>query len=178
MTTPKIKRVPKEKVAILHVCSEQKTLEQLVKSNDKLSTIITGDGNPKEGYVYKVDEMGRDIKDINEKLTGICGIVKELHEESVGVKAVIKTAREKRTEWVKIAMFIIGAVSLMFLAYNSFKGTEVSLENSKKIDNIGIPFPVTNSRGEPALFSDSLSLRYFPKDSGYVFIIKKVKNEY
>ena len=111
-------------------------------------------------------------------MTGISGIVKELHEESVGVKAVIKTAREKRTEWVKIAMFIIGAVSLIFLAYNSFKSTEVSLENSKKIDNIGIPFPVTNTRGEPFVFSDSLSLRYFPKDSGYVFIIKKVKNEY
>ena len=171
MTTPKIKRVPKEKVAIIHHCSEADRIS-------KIELILVGNGHPEDGYVYKVIEMGKEVKAINEKLTGICGIVKELHEESVGIKAVIKTARERRTEWVKIAMFIIGAVSLIFLAYNSFKGTEVSLENSKKIDNIGIPFPVTNTRGEPFIFSDSLSLRYFPKDSGYVFIIKKVKNEY
>ena len=170
---PKTKRK-----AVIHICSKEEQIDKLVKNTDRLSIIITGNGNPVNGYVYKLNLMGETVSQINDKLTGISGIVKELHEESIGKKAFVKTIREKRAEWVKIAMFIIGAVSLIFLAYNSFKGTEVSLENSKKIDNIGIPFPVTNTRGEPFIFSDSLSLRYFPKDSGYVFIIKKVKNEY
>jgi hypothetical protein len=68
--------------------------------------------------------MSDEVKDINEKLTGISGIVKELHEESLGKRAVVKTVRERRSEWVKVAMFIIAALSFAVIAYNSFKQNE------------------------------------------------------
>lgn len=111
---PTIKRIPKEKVAILHVCSEK---EQL----NRLRTLLVGNGNPEDGYVYKVIKMSEEVKDINSKLTGISAVVTELHEESVGKKAVVKTTRERRSEWVKVAMFIVGALSLLIIAYNTFK---------------------------------------------------------
>ena len=139
MTTPKIKRIPKEKVAILHTCSETSTLDQLVKTSEKLSIIITGNGNPRDGYVYKLDEMGRDVKEINNKLTGISGIVKELHEESIGKKKVEKTDTEKRIKWLQIGMFIVAIIALLYTAYNTWENIKVSKGNTKKIENLGEP---------------------------------------
>jgi len=139
MTTPKIKRIPKEKVAILHTCSETSTLDQLVKTSEKLSIIITGNGNPRDGYMYKVDEMGRDVKEINNKLTGISGIVKELHEESIGKKKVEKTDAEKRIKWFQIGMFLLGLGALIYTAINTRENIKVSKTNTDKINNLGEP---------------------------------------
>jgi hypothetical protein len=132
MARSPIKRIPKEK-------SETATLEQLVKTTDKLSIIITGNGNPKDGYMYKVDEMGRDVKEINNKLTGISGIVKELHEESIGKKKVEKTDAEKRIKWLQIGMFIVAIIALLYTAINTRENIKVSKGNTKKIENLGEP---------------------------------------
>jgi hypothetical protein len=168
---PTIKRIPKEKVAVLHICEQRDQIATLIKNNDKLSTILTGNGYPEDGYMYKVDEMGRDIKSVNEKLTGISGIVKELHEESIGKRLVVKTIKERRAEWIKVAMFIIGAASLVIVAWNSFKSSEKQDLTLKKVDDMGIPF-VLNSRGEFIALPDSTLIRFLPPDSIKYTIIK------
>jgi hypothetical protein len=120
MNKSPIKRVPKERVAILHNCTEKNRLE-------RIELLLVGNGHPEDGYIFKVVEMGKAVNDINSKLTGISGIVKELHNESIGKKAVIKTDKELREEkraritvWIKTASFIIGAISLLLTAYFSY----------------------------------------------------------
>ena len=163
MATP-IKRMTT--VKMLHVCAEEERLK-------RIELILIGNGHPEEGYIYKVMDMGKQIGDINTKLTGISTVVAELYSESTSKKEVIKTTREKRNEWIKVAMFIVGALSLIVLAYNSFKGTEISAKNSQKLDNIGIPL-VTNSRGNLMILPDSTLIKYFPNDS-VKYIVKRIK---
>ena len=122
-----IRRIPKEKVAILHVYEQREQIAQLIKNTDKLSVIITGNGNPQDGYMYKVDEMGRDVREINNKLTDISGIVTELHKDSIGEKASGKSASEIRAEKrarlnsiLKTASFIVAALALCMTAYFSY----------------------------------------------------------
>ncbi len=133
-----IKRIPKEKVAVLHVCSQREQIAQLIKNTDKLSIIITGNGNPKDGYVYKVMEMGDEVKAISEKLTGISGIVKELHEESVGKKAIKKTDKERLISILKIIGVIVAFITLVFVAFNSYTGKEKSSEALDQTKDINI----------------------------------------
>ena len=165
-----IKRIPKEKVAILHVCSQKEQIERLIKNTDKLSNILIGNGNPKEGYVYKVIEMGNKIKEIKDHLTGISGIVKDLHEEVIGRNKVDKTDAEKRAEkraeyakWFQIGMFIIATIALLYTAYNTHENIQVSKTNMTKIDNLGDPV-ITNPRGETVGLPDGYKLRMYPKD--------------
>jgi hypothetical protein len=169
MATP-IKRIPKEKIAVLHVCSQKEAINQLIKTTDKLSIIITGNGNPKDGYIYKVDEMGRDVKDINEKLTGICGIVKELHEKSIGENAVEKKQIIRWDNVFKIAGIII-ASGMLYIGYKNLEKKSISTE--QKIDNIGVPF-VMNKRGEVMALPDSTLIKYFPNDS-LKYVVKRIK---
>jgi hypothetical protein len=121
MTTKSlIKKIKPEKVAIIHNCTEKETL-------NRLSQLLVGNGHPEDGYVYKVIEMGKQVSDINEKLTGISGIVKELHEESTSKRAINKTDKEIKAEkrlvwqkWIQTGMFIIAAFGLIVTAYFSY----------------------------------------------------------
>lgn len=168
MATP-IKRIPKEKIAVLHVCSQKEAINQLIKTSDKLSIIITGNGNPKDGYIYKVDEMGRDVKDINEKLTGICGIVKELHEKSIGENAVEKKQIIRWDNVFKIAGIII-ASGMLYVGYKNLTKQNTAIET--RVNNIGVPIVTRN--GKILALPDSTQIKFFPNDS-LKYIIKKIK---
>lgn len=122
---------------IVHSCSQE---DQIAK----LNLLLLGNGNPADGYIYKVISMSGQIGEINDKLTGITGIVKELHEESVSKKEVSKTAKETAIEkranwqkWVQTFAFIVGALGLCFTAYGIFK-------NNKKTDKIQEETSITN----------------------------------
>jgi len=108
---PTVKRIPKEKVAILHVCEQRDNIA-------KLNLILVGNGHPEEGYVYKVVEMSKEIKNINDKLTGINGIVKELHEKSIGRNAV---ERKKKINWARTIQLISAftALGMLYLGYKN-----------------------------------------------------------
>lgn len=134
-----IKRIPKEKLAVFHICSENDRIK-------RIELLLVGNGHPEDGYIFKVGEMAKEIKGINEKLTGISGIVKELHEESINKKAIGKSDKEIKTEkrakvtmWIKTASFIIGAISLILTAYFSYSSnrkiitTESSLKNEIRL---------------------------------------------
>jgi hypothetical protein len=105
---------------ISHVCTQEDQI-------NKMSLLLLGNGNPKDGYVYKVMEMGEEMKIINEKLTGISGTVKELYDESIGNKASGKTEKDIKTEkrtiiamWIKALSFLIVALGFAFTVYFNF----------------------------------------------------------
>jgi hypothetical protein len=119
-TKSPIKRVSSKKVAIIHVCTQEDQIK-------KMSLLLLGNGNPKDGYVYKVMEMGDEMKIINEKLTGISGTVKELYDKSIGEKATVKTIRDIKEErrtiivmWIKALSFLIVALGFGFTVYFNF----------------------------------------------------------
>ena len=145
--------VRKEKIAVIHVCTEK---EQI----NRLSQILVGNGNPEEGYVYKVMAMGKQVSEINDRITGIHAVVNELHEASVGVKAVEKSTQDKRKEIIKMTSFIVGTICLILTAYFSYKGIKVSEMNTIKINDLGIPV-IVNQRGEIGRLPEGDSLKYF-----------------
>ncbi len=119
-TKSPIKRVSSKKDAIIHVCTQEDQIK-------KMSLLLLGNGNPKDGYVYKVMEMSDEMKTINKKLTEISGTVKELHEESVGKKASGKTENEIKTEkrtiivmWIKTLSLLIAVLVFAFSVYFNF----------------------------------------------------------
>ncbi len=141
MAKSPIKKITPEKVAVLHVCSQAQQIARLKETSDKLSIIITGNGNPKEGYVYKVMEMGDEIKNIHTKLTDVNAIVKELYDDSIAKKSAKKTETEIRAErrlewakWIQTGMFILGAVALIYTAINTYRGNKkiIATETSIK----------------------------------------------
>ncbi len=124
LRTPK-KQVSKQEGVIIHPCSENERIK-------RIELILVGNGDPKAGYVYKVMEMGDEVKTINEKLTGISAVVKELHEKSIGMNAIEKTekdlTKEKReniTMWIKTLSFIIAAIGLGLTAYFGYTNHKV-----------------------------------------------------
>ena len=105
---------------ISHVCTQEDQI-------NKMSLLLLGNGNPKDGYVYKVMEMGDEMKIINEKLTDISGTVKELYDKSIGEKATVKTIRDIKEErrtiivmWIKALSFLIVALGFGFTVYFNF----------------------------------------------------------
>lgn len=128
MKTP-IKRVSvkEDKIAIVHVCSQVERLK-------RIEEVLVGDGHPEEGYIYKVIEMGKEIKDINIHLTGISGIVKDLHEESIGKKA---TGIFKDVTFGRIATItgIIIAIVMMWIGYKSLKQDAIATKSEVEITN-------------------------------------------
>lgn len=103
-----IKRIPKEKVAILHSCTEKETL-------NRLSALLVGNGHPEDGYVYKVIEMGKQMKDINDKLSGISTVVNDLYKESIEKKAV---REDHKINWVKViqVLGVVIALGMLIIA--------------------------------------------------------------
>ena len=101
--------VRKEKISVIHICTEKAQI-------NRLSQILVGNGKPEEGYVYKVLEMGKQVSEINERITGIHAVVNELHKASVGIKAIEKSVKEKRNDVIKIASFIVAALALVITA--------------------------------------------------------------
>lgn len=160
MATP-IKRVKKENVAILHSCTEAQRIS-------RIELILVGNGHPEDGYVYKVIEMGKSIQEINDHLTGISGIVKDLHEEAVGKRAVIIKEASAFEKGLKIAGVAL-AFGMLILGYVNLTRQNRVME--RRIENIGIPL-IMNSRGEILTVPDSTQIKYFSNDS-ISFTIKR-----
>jgi hypothetical protein len=161
--TTKIKRIKPERVAVIHNCTQEEQIK-------KLSMILVGNGNPEDGYVYKVIKLGDHIEAINEKLTGISGIVKELHEDSVAKKAVGKTSdqvkvdhREKLRSILTVISTIVIACGLITTAYFGFVNSRKNDIVENKVESLGTPV-LTNPRGVIMGVPDSTQIRFWPKD--------------
>ena len=154
MTKPVVKRIKPEKVAVIHHCTQ----EDRVK---RIELILVGNGHPEDGYVYKVIEMSKAIREINDHITGISGIVKELHEESIGKNAVKDTRKYNFEKLLKILGVLLAAGMLVIGYYNLHKQSEMVKE---KINNIGIPM-VMDKRGNILALPDSAKIKYMFNDS-------------
>lgn len=128
MKTPVKKiNVEKEKIAVIHVCSEVERIK-------RVEQILVGNGHPEEGYVYKVLEMGKEIKEIKNHLTGISAVVKELHEDSIGQKS---NTTLKKAGWQNI-LAVTGLLVAVFMAWLGFR------DISEKIDATHSEAKITN----------------------------------
>jgi len=136
-----LKKVPIEKeVAIIHSCTQADRLK-------RIELILVGNGHPEDGYVFKVIEMGKEITEIKDHLTGISGIVKELHEESIGNKA---TGISKEVTFSRI-INVAGIVIALVMMWQGFKA--IMKETKATKDEIII----TND----ALFKEQTRGQYF-----------------
>lgn len=162
MTTKSpIRKVKPEKVAILHACSETSILEQLIKTSDKLSIIITGNGNPENGLCRQValiverqTEVVKKLDKIEESLTDFHKKYEETKDIAVMAKNAIdkfkdenivkeKTKEEIKAEkrakitiWIKTLAFIVSAIALCFMAYGVIKTNHKSDKIIEKSDRI------------------------------------------
>ena len=123
-----VKNVPiREKVGILHSCTEQDRLK-------RIELILVGNGHPEDGYIFKVVEMGKEITEIKDHLTGISGIVKELHEESIGNKATGISKEVTFGRIINVAGIVIALV-MMWQGYKSLLKEAKDTKSEVKITN-------------------------------------------
>ena len=129
-----IKKVPKQHVAILHSCTQADRLQ-------RIELILVGNGHPEDGYVFKVIEMGKEITEIKDHLTGISGIVKELHEESIGNKATGVSKEITFGRIINVAGVVIALV-MMWQGYKSLLKEAKDTKSEVKITNDVLHSPV------------------------------------
>ena len=105
--------------------------------------------------------MSKAIREIKYQITGISGIVKELHAESIGKNAVKKEEKYNFEKLIKILGVLFAAGMLVMGYYNLHKQSEMVKE---KINNIGIPM-VMDKRGNVLALPDSAKINYMFNDS-------------
>jgi hypothetical protein len=90
---PGIRKKPAE-----YICTEKEIIKTLVESNNKLSIILVGNGDPKKGLFYQFAEFMADhkniVNDINEIRLGVDRLHKRA-DENKGAAATALSAIEK-----------------------------------------------------------------------------------
>jgi hypothetical protein len=165
-TKPKKKQVSE----VIHVCSKEKSITDIEKNIEDIQMLLVGNHEPQNGVVYKMLGAIKDINEINEKLTGIGGIVKELHEESIGKKEVVKKSDTRWDRIFKILGTVI-ALGMLFLGYRNLVNKSDKIIT--KQDDQSVPF-VVDSRGKIMALPDSTRIIFFNNDSAR-YLIKKEK---
>lgn len=111
-TKSPIKRIRAEKVAVLHVCSQKESIAHLIENGNKLSVIITGNGDPEKGLCRQVallgerqkgvlttlDKIDEKLKDLNENHNVLLAEITRVGSDLVGFKSELtgeKAQKEK-----------------------------------------------------------------------------------
>lgn len=167
-----------------HRCSQTKQIA-------KLNLLLLGNGNIKEGAIYKMIDMASsieslctDVAEIKTKLSTQAEINTELEIQN-RVKAELKAKAEEKFKadeaavkikqsWRGLSLQTISVaggiaiiiITLIFqlLNYNlSRQAKKTGIETENKIDNLGTPV-LSNPRGLKIYPSDSLGVKFWPKD--------------
>ena len=175
--TKKKKPVPKTHGRTI-ACSQQDAIDHLVESNNKLSIIITGNGDPSKGLSAKVAVIEMHVsrlEAIEKKLDTYHGQVEEYKAASQRVSSAFEQYRasiqgEARGE-SKVstrnqvnfnnAISIISAILILvgiIATYLTSKKDNQALDD--KINNLGTPV-IINSRGLPSRLPPGDSLKFF-----------------
>ena len=119
-TKSPIKRIRAEKVAVLHVCSQKESIAHLIENGNKLSVIITGNGDPEKGLCRQVallgerqkgvsttlDKIDDKLKDVNENHNVLLAEITRVGSDLVGLKSELtgeKAQKEKDDKEKRLA---------------------------------------------------------------------------
>jgi hypothetical protein len=171
-----------EKVVVIHDCTQVAAINNLLKTTNTLSILLTGNGDPDKGVCRKVALIALKQDNILTELSELHGSLKEYHEEakeakekaievertidkfmseSAGVKKgkdeVSTAGQVKLNNIISIVGTILVVIGLAITVYFGQKGDE---KLNTKIDNFGTPV-ILNSRGEIDKLPAGDSLKFF-----------------
>jgi hypothetical protein len=182
-TTQKRKPAIRAKKDSEHYCQKEEII-------NRLSLFTVGNGDPKKGFLFKIEKSTDDIEIIKKELLGINEnhniLLKEITIVGSGLNELrtkIKTTEEiqrddearaalatqlkmakRRDNWYK-GLTIVGlAVAIFFGIRNGREGKMQAEATVERIDNLGIPV-YTTTRGI-VINPDSLRVTFWPKDFG------------
>jgi hypothetical protein len=94
-------RIKKEEIAVIHVCTQAESIKHLVENNNKLSVIITGNGDPEKG-------LCRQVALVNERQHHV---LEKLGEIDVSISLLISLLTEGFVKflfrWIFVPYFVI-----------------------------------------------------------------------
>jgi len=143
-----IKKSPatKERVVVKHSCTQKESIKHLLDNTNKLSVIITGNGEPDKGLCRQVALIGERQKGVLEKLGEIHTSLNEYHTETVNAKETaltVKSGFERyKTETESIdkerkeaAGRVARTIGIIIAALGLITSTYFAISNNKKITN-------------------------------------------
>jgi hypothetical protein len=172
----------KEKVLVLHDCTQVDSIKHLLDNTNKLSIIITGNGDPEKGLCRKVAIIAERQDNIFSKLTEIHGSLNEYHKETKEAKdtaLTVKSAFDKyeaeasgikkgqsesstqgQVKFNNIITVVSTLLVLFGLIISVLVGRNERKNIEKRIDNFGTPV-ILNSRGQIDQLPAGDSLKFF-----------------
>lgn len=131
-----------------------------------------------EGHLRKINgSIASHDKIINANLPhniSLCPqapVIEEIRDTIIKSSTKEKTLQEikadKRLEWAKwiqTGMFIIGAVALIYTAYNTHKNNKMSGQIESKVESLGEPV-VISPRGNAVVLPEGYELKMWGKDT-------------
>ena len=137
-----VKRVPKEKVAILHICEQKENIR-------KINEMLVGNGHPEDGLAFKVrrmydtsEEIKKQVGEIREKLSSVAEVNTELEiQRRISIK-VSELKNIKLDKGVKVAGIFIAAlilISSFFLGVLNYQHTRGIPGLKTEVDMINTP---------------------------------------
>ena len=189
MTRKIIKKIPMtdEKVIVVHDCTMEPTIDQLVENITKLSVIITGNGDPEKGICRKVALIEERQGSMCNKIDDIHESLKEYHQEVKEAKQAVATAQsgldkymasvegkekgKKESSTKSQVTFnniinVIGTIVIIIGLVATFLiGKRDDAIINQKIDNFGTPV-IVDERGMIVPLPPGDSLKYY-RDGKY-----------
>jgi hypothetical protein len=180
--TTKSKPILKTKRVYIHKCSEKDDINHLIKSNQQLSVIITGNGDPEKG-------LCRQVALINERQQGVLKTIEGVHEELKGINenhnvllseitrvglqvnevekrderaqiAADLAEKKKQDGWQRVIWIVMALIGLTGIFLNNLHTSR----NSKKIDDLGTPV-IVNSKGMQTVLPNNDQVKFIKKDT-------------
>lgn len=177
---------PKE-VPPIQICSKEATLDHLQENVNKLSIIITGNGNPEKGIARKVALIGErqevmldKIDDFKKSIDGYHSEVVLAREAALTAKSAVERYQATIEGEEKGAAKVSSHAQVTFNNIVSIVGTLLVVcgliitmvlsarerdSIDKKIENLGVPV-IVNPRGKATQLPAGDALKFFPKDFG------------
>jgi len=182
-----IKRVKPTKVAILHNCTEEYKINQLIDNVNKLSVIITGNGDPdsslcnkltvvkqrQDGVLKKLDEIHESLENYHsetKEAKNIAVVVQSAFEKYQAESAGVKKGKEESSTQGQVTfnniVNIIGTILVVIgLIITVLMGKRRDEKLNNKIDNFGTPV-IINSRGQIDNLPAGDSLKFY-REGGF-----------
>jgi hypothetical protein len=134
--------VAKEKLAVIHICTQKEQIAHLLENTSKLSIIITGNGNPEHGLCRQVALIGErqtavlnTLKDVDNKikeiyqthdtiLTQITSLQTKEEAKVIAEKLEITKKRDRNWKIATISSIILTAIGIFAGLYFGIRRIE------------------------------------------------------